>query len=175
MYKMIAAVDNVGGIGKDGSMPWGNIKEDLQFFEQQTKNHICVMGRKTYEDILRMKKENQKENKKVKKLLKNRTSYVLSKDENFEPEGASQVFSVEQVQQKHPDQDIFILGGQGIFEQYLKYTSVVYCTVIDNNYNCDTFFPVENLDGMFKIEDGEQTETAEGLALYFMTYQNQFL
>ena len=45
---MIAAIDETGGIGKDGRIPW-DYSEDRAFFKVQTLGHPLVVGRKTFE------------------------------------------------------------------------------------------------------------------------------
>ena len=35
IINLIVAVDNLFGIGCCNAMPWGNIKEDMQFLEKQ--------------------------------------------------------------------------------------------------------------------------------------------
>ena len=49
-YGVLAAVDLDRGFAKSGKIPW-NYPDDLVWFKQLTTNQICVMGRKTYEDI----------------------------------------------------------------------------------------------------------------------------
>ena len=45
---MIAAIDEAGGIGKDGRIPW-DCPEDRAFFKAQTMGHPLVVGRRTFE------------------------------------------------------------------------------------------------------------------------------
>ena len=52
---LIAAVDSNGGIGKNGKLPW-NIPQDMKHFKEITSNSTCIMGRKTYFDMLEMMK-----------------------------------------------------------------------------------------------------------------------
>ena len=44
----IAAIDEAGGIGKNGGIPWNNA-EDRAFFKAQTMGHPLIVGRKTFE------------------------------------------------------------------------------------------------------------------------------
>ena len=53
--EIIVAVDEDGGFGKDGKIPW-HYSEDLKHFKEVTTGHVCIMGRKTYEDMLEMRK-----------------------------------------------------------------------------------------------------------------------
>ena len=49
-YKIIAAVCQKRGIGKDGTLPW-KIVEDMKFFSKLTKGNgknAIIMGKKTW-------------------------------------------------------------------------------------------------------------------------------
>ncbi len=45
---LIAAIDEAGGIGKDGRIPW-DCPEDRAFFKTQTMGHPLLVGRRTFE------------------------------------------------------------------------------------------------------------------------------
>ena len=59
-------------IGRAGDLPW-HLPEDLKFFKRTTSGHPIVMGRKTYESIG--------------KPLPKRQNIVLTRDENWAPDG----------------------------------------------------------------------------------------
>ena len=50
MFKAIMAVDDKGGISRDGSMPWPKNSSDLKWFKKNTLNAVVIMGRATWED-----------------------------------------------------------------------------------------------------------------------------
>ena len=91
---IIVAVDESGGFGKGGKIPW-NIPEDMKHFQEVTKGGVCIMGRKTYEDMLAMttirkEKEAAKETgsppttselqRTITEILPGRTSFVVTRD-----------------------------------------------------------------------------------------------
>ena len=51
MMKMILALDELGGLGKDGSIPWPFLKGDMKNFVKETKGTVCIMGRKTFDSL----------------------------------------------------------------------------------------------------------------------------
>jgi dihydrofolate reductase len=175
---IIVAVDLAGGFAKDYQIPWKGepyAKEDLKQFQQLTKGHVVVMGRHTYEEILVMKHQRTRtvENSPVmaitsnEPLLSNRTSYVLSRNPEFEPIGAIKkdelikVLQDEQVQGK----TVFILGGQKLFIESFSRVKNVYLTIVKHYFNCDKIFPTQILTRHFAIKDGKETDE-----LYFVHY-----
>ena len=166
--EMIVAVDQGGGFGKDGEIPWKNepfAKADMKWFQEKTKNKHLIFGRRTYEEILAMKKTTSEV------LLPNRTSYVLSRDPNFSPRGATRITDHTQVSEDSLTRsDIIICGGEQLYTQFIPLVQVVYVTIIKDYYNCDRFFPITYLDTHFNIMNGEQKND-----MYFMTYVRKHL
>jgi dihydrofolate reductase len=50
MINALFAVDQYGGMGFNGTLPWPHNSVDLANFKQLTDTHIVVMGRKTWDD-----------------------------------------------------------------------------------------------------------------------------
>lgn len=118
------------GIGKDNSIPWGLIKEDMALFKVITFGHTVLMGRKTWESL-------------PKKPLTFRKNLVLTRTLTPPSEGAEYITSIEEA-----PKDSVILGGSEIYKLALdlNLVNVVIATVVKNtNFECDKFFP--KLDG----------------------------
>ena len=133
-YKIIVAVDEKGGIGKDNKIPW-NYPEDLQYFSEITKGNgknSVIMGRKTWDSL-----------PKKYKPLPHRNNIVLSKV------GYSK---------KNCDTEIdfydenWVIGGSQIYNLFLPEVSHIYLTKIPGDYNCDTFFDISYLKKNFILE-----------------------
>ena len=52
MIRAIMAVDDSGGVSKNGSMPWPKNSGDLSWFKQNTLNQVVIMGRLTWIDSM---------------------------------------------------------------------------------------------------------------------------
>ena len=52
MISIIVAVAKNRVIGKNGDIPW-HLPDDLRHFAQITKGHTVIIGRKTYESIIK--------------------------------------------------------------------------------------------------------------------------
>lgn len=167
---IIVAVDSEGGFGKGGKIPW-NIPEDMKHFMSTTKGGVCIMGRKTYEDMLERTKVRRNKNKtkgKINEILPGRECYVVTSNEGYKAEGATAVTDIRAAihsLQEEDKREIFILGGWRAFVEALSFATTVHMTVIKGDpYDCDVFFPVDALN-RFKITKGEETDE-----LMFVTY-----
>lgn len=166
---IIIAVDYEGGFGKSGKIPW-YFPEDLKHFKNTTKGHPCVMGRKTYVDMLEMRKARSKEKDQViSEILPGRQSFVVTSNSSFNAPGASVVPGIREAVQSLDNGDnrtIFVLGGYRMFIEALNWVDHIYMTLVNGSYDCDRFFPVDRINKKFTIVSGEETEN-----LKFITYK----
>lgn len=163
MKAIIVAVDNTWGIGKNGSIPW-HFKEDFKWFKEQTKNSSIIMGYNTFHELAL--KFNYYEKK---KLLPNRMAYVISSraiegSETVKTGFTSINDAISHSEKYYPDNNIFLIGGNKIFEEGLPLVDTVFLTKISENYDCDVFFPQSKFEeikfinsDMKKVEDIDLT------------------
>jgi len=124
----IFAVDNNGGMGLNGSLPWPHNANDLANFQKLTKNNVVVMGRKTWDD------------EKMPKPLKGRTVYVAS----HRPAPYAVTFHGDiipkllDLEEQHKDKQIFIIGGPQLIQEASPILDRVYLTHFKNSYKVDT-------------------------------------
>ena len=72
---------------------------------------------------------------------------VLSRGEGDLGKGVIRCGSLEEGLEecaKYPTEDVYVIGGQEIYEAFLPYCQVAHVTWIDYAYDADTYFP--NLD-----------------------------
>ncbi len=130
MINIIVATDINNGIGINNQLPW-HFKSDMKFFKIKTTgegNNAIVMGKNTFLSI--------------RKPLPNRDNLILSStltgNNVFKNINDLLLF----IQNKKYD-DVWIIGGETIYKQFLNLPNVVnniYVTRIQNLYNCDAFF-----------------------------------
>ena len=158
MISIIVAVAENGVIGDKNSLLW-HISEDLKHFKAITSGHPVVMGRKTYESLGRP--------------LPGRTNVVVTRQE-IEIEGCRVVHSLEEALAQFPaDEEIFIIGGESIYRQFLPYCDTAYVTKIDHAYDADTHFP--NLDEMpeWEMTEAGEEQTSFDLEFVFTKYERK--
>ena len=127
---MIAAVGKNLELGKDNKLIWP-IKEDLQFFKEQTMGKPVVMGRKTLSSLP--------------KLLPGRKHIILTtQNSDWEDERIIIVHTKEELLKYIEDygKEVMIIGGASIYSQMLEYSDKLILTEIDaEEKNADTYFP----------------------------------
>ena len=140
MISCLVAVEKNQGIGCNGSMPWPHLKGDMKWFKEKTINQIVIMGRKTWQSI-------------GSKNLKNRTNIVISSQFLQEPDRcfSSPSKALNFCQTFLPENEIFIIGGSTIYDQFINLIDRFYITEIDHQYECDTYFNLEYVKKNFTI------------------------
>lgn len=127
MISLIVAHDKNHVIGYENGMPW-HLPGDLQYFKEMTMGKPIIMGRKTFESIGRP--------------LPGRRNIVITRNENYAAEGIETVASLNAALQLVQDvPEIMIIGGAQIFEQAMSIAEKLYITLIDHEFNGDTYFP----------------------------------
>ena len=126
---IIAAIGKNRELGKDNRLLW-HISEDLKRFKKLTTGHPIIMGRKTFDSIGR--------------VLPDRVNVVVTRDESFKQDDALVCHSLKDAIEKAEtieNDEIFIIGGGQIFEQIIKFADRLYLTIVEGEYEADTFFP----------------------------------
>lgn len=144
---IIVAVDKNWAIGYQNKLLI-SIPEDMRFFREETTNKVVVMGKHTLQSFPGGRP------------LKNRINIVLTTDRNYKVDDAIVVHSMDDALEeikKYKSEDVYIIGGASIYNQFLDYCDVAHITKIDYSYQADTYFP--NLDEKKDwVVDGESDE-----------------
>lgn len=118
------AVDRV--IGLENAMPW-HLPADLAWFKRNTLNKPVVMGRKTYASLGQP--------------LPGRRNIVLSRHPG-DDDRVTWVGSVtEALAAAGESEEIMVIGGGKIYQQFLPRANRLYLTHIDAELDGDTYFP----------------------------------
>lgn len=144
IISLVAAVDSKNGIGLNGKMPWGHIREDMEFFRGLTTGSTVIMGRVTFESL-------------GNKPLPNRKNIVISSTANvayyFKYDNLFYESSLENaLLGLLSENQIFIIGGESIYKKAIDYADRIFLTHIDKDYHCDRFFPNVN-ENIFRKEE----------------------
>ena len=130
MITLIAAVNHNMLLGKDNNMPW-HVKEDLQFFKQQTLHKYVLMGRKTFESLP--------------SVLKDRTIYLLTNNKDYQviASNVHLIFDINQLIErfKQSKDTLMVAGGGEIYKQMMPYAQTILLSKIDDHQHGDVYFP----------------------------------
>lgn len=139
--ELIVAVDEGGGIGRNGSMLY-SIPEDLKRFKSITMGKVLLMGRGTFFSLP------------GRKPLPGRINCVLSRNaealREMYPAGEWGPFfypDEESFFAEHGDKSIMVIGGGEVYAQFMPMCSRAYVTEIGAKMPADAFF---RLDGNWK-------------------------
>jgi dihydrofolate reductase len=129
MICAIFTIDQVGGMGLKGSMPWPHHPEDMAWFRELTEGHVVIMGRKTWDDP------------KMPKPMPKRINYVVTN----RPIGVRGVHTlsgnwlqrIPEIEQLHLGKKIFIIGGPELIEAAKPITDFAYVSYRRGNFRCD--------------------------------------
>ncbi len=124
--EIVVAVTKNNVIGQDGDMPW-HLPADLAHFKKLTTDHVIVMGRRTWESIGRP--------------LPNRVNIVITRQANYEAEGATVVHSLKEAESVAGDRRVFVIGGGEIYREAMPHCECLHITRIDTTLAGDTSFP----------------------------------
>ena len=180
--KMIVAVCQGNGIGKDNNLPW-RLKADLAHFAKMTKSTIdfskknaVIMGRKTWEPLPARVRP-----------LKNRINIVLSRQSpsSLNTADHEDVFVCQDYEEalklvdnmKAKIESCWIIGGSSIYQEAMNHPRLekVYLTRILKDYDCDTFFPAQSLENKWKLSSDKmvqsQVQTEDDTQFQFEVYE----
>ena len=144
---LIAAMANNRVIGKDNDMPW-HMPADLKHFKAVTMGKPVVMGRKTFESIGRP--------------LPGRQNVVISRNKDWHHDGVLVATSTEEALAFLKDaQEIMVIGGGHVYQQFLPLASRLYLTFIDLEVEGDTFFPDWKAVGNWQQTDLQEYSSDE--------------
>lgn len=162
------------GIGKNGELLF-HIPEDLKIFKQKTINNTVIMGRKTFESLPGNTLED--------KLLKDRRNIIITKDKNFNVDGAIICNNINNIFRlmkfKIIDYDkTWIIGGESIYKLFLPYCKFAEITKVEDpnaqNIKPDVFFPNLDVNPDWKIHISyNEPRYYKGLCYKYYVYVNK--
>ncbi len=99
-----------------------------------TSGHTVIMGRKTFESLA--------------KPLAERLNIVITASKEYRPPpGSARVLVAGSLDealaaaQSAGDSEVFIIGGGQVYRQALPLADKLYLTIVDADFDADTFFP----------------------------------
>lgn len=124
---MIAAIGKNNELGKGNDLIW-HFRDDMKFFRTTTTGSTVIMGRKTFDSLPG--------------ALPNRRNIVITRNADFHADNVEVVSSVDEALRISSDDNVFIIGGGKIYEEFLKYADKLYLTEIEADCDdAEIYFP----------------------------------
>lgn len=159
LISIIVAVSTNGVIGKDNQLIW-RLPDDLKRFKSLTIGHPIIMGRKTFESIG--------------KPLPGRTSIVVTRNPDFQPDGVVITNSLESALDhaaRLNTDEVFIIGGGELYNQVQNFANKLYITEVDTVIDGDTYFEIAEPEKWLETERTAHTaDDRHAFAFNFVDY-----
>jgi len=138
---IIAAVDKNFLIGRENELPW-HLPADLKYFKNITMGKPILMGRKTFESIG--------------KPLPGRRNIVISRQSDFMAQGCEVVSTLDEAIALVANvEEIMIVGGATLFQQFLPRADRLYLTQIDASFEGEIYFPTVDFNDWVLLKKEE--------------------
>lgn len=157
-FNIIVAYCKNFGIGYQNSIPW-NLKKDLKHFRNITLNSHIIMGRLTWESL-------------PFKPLQNRNNIVITSQKI---DDVTCYNTLDESLKNIPidNKKIFVIGGEQLYREAIahKDCELIYVTEINQNFNCDRFFPCINRQ--FSLINHSELFTENEVSFRYLTYKKK--
>ncbi|MFK8083876.1 MAG: dihydrofolate reductase [Granulosicoccus sp.] len=159
---MMMAMDKNRLIGKAGGLPW-HVPGELAYFKRVTLGKPVIMGRKTFESIG--------------KPLPGRTNIVVTRNTDWMAEDVvvrhdldSAVLKAREVclSEATRANEMVVIGGAGLCRDAMAITRRLYLTVIDQEFEGDTWLDSFSWDDwQIASKDVQDVQTTGGLPVTY--------
>ena len=162
---IIVAVDKKWGIGNKGKL-LVSIPRDKKLFREETTGKVIIMGHNTLLSLPGAQP------------LAGRENIVLSRDSSLSIKGATVLNSVDACidylkKNNIKDSDVFVIGGESVYNDFLPYCDVAHVTYIDYEYEADRHFLNLDISNEWSLVLETEEETYFDIPYTFRLYKRK--
>ena len=162
---IIVAVDKKWGIGNKGKL-LVSIPRDKKLFREETTGKVIIMGHNTLLSLPGAQP------------LAGRKNIVLSRDKSLSIKGATVLNSVDACidylrKNNIQDSDVFVIGGESVYNDFLPYCDVAHITYIDYEYEADRHFLNLDISNEWSLVLETEEETYFDIPYTFRLYKRK--
>ena len=162
---IIVAVDKKWGIGNKGKL-LVSIPRDKKLFREETTGKVIIMGHNT---LLSLPGSQP---------LAGRDNIVLSRDSSLSIKGATVLNSVDACidylnKNNIKDSDVFVIGGESVYNDFLPYCDIAHITYIDYEYEADRHFLNLDISNEWSLVLETEEETYFDIPYTFRLYKRK--
>lgn len=172
---IIVAVDKNWTIGCKGKLLY-KLPLDMRFFKETTMGKTIIVGRKTLESFPNQEPLPKRLNIILSKTLAKENPQKYTNFNNSLV--VSSIPKLFEVLKNFSQNDLYIVGGETIYEQLLPYAKLAYVTKIDSVTTFkDNLNYFENLDTnpSWKLIEESPTQITNNIEIQFCKYENLLL
>ena len=162
---IIVAVDKKWGIGNKGKL-LVSIPRDKKLFREETTGKVIIMGHNTLLSLPGAQP------------LAGRENIVLSRDKSLSIKGATVLNSVDACmdylkKNNIKDSDVFVIGGESVYNDFLPYCDIAHITYIDYEYEADRHFLNLDMSNEWSLVLETEEETYFDIPYTFRLYKRK--
>ena len=162
---IIVAVDKKWGIGNKGKI-LVSIPRDKKLFREETTGKVIIMGHNTLLSLPGAQP------------LAGRKNIVLSRDKSLSIKGATVLNSVDACidylrKNNIKDSDVFVIGGESVYNDFLPYCDIAHITYIDYEYEADRHFLNLDISNEWSLVLETEEETYFDIPYTFRLYKRK--
>ncbi|HKM35072.1 MAG TPA: dihydrofolate reductase [Lachnospiraceae bacterium] len=157
---IVVTVDENWAIGNKGSRLL-QIPADQRNFQKLTTGKTVVLGRKTQQDLPQGIPFYYCQN------------IILSKNPSYHIKGGEVVHSLDELREllkDAPETDIYVCGGNSLYEQLFPYCDTAYVTMIEKSYEANEHIPNLDRDSQWQLTEESEEQTYFDMTYYFRKY-----
>ena len=152
--RAIAAIDSERGFANETGIPW-KLPTDHKYYRDTVRGGVVLMGYGTY--INHTDKIHKRE------------EYVLTSRTEQLRDGFVAVNSLSKFI-KNQTEDIWVLGGQQVFEEVLPDLDELYLTQVHGDFDCTRHFPAYK--DMFRLVQQAEVIRENGIDFHYEIWEN---
>lgn len=145
MISIIVAASDNNVIGHLNAIPW-YLPRDLKNFKALTVGNTAVMGRKTFDSIMT----------RLGKPLPDRKTVIITHQKDFAaPPECVIASSWEDAMEKTKGEEVFVSGGEAIYEMALPHADRLYLTRVHMQSGGDIMLPITDFSDWNLVHEEE--------------------
>lgn len=169
MINIIVARNDNNAIGKDNQLLY-HISKDLKHFKILTTGHKVIMGTKMFLSLPDTKPLTGRDNIILTRNEKDFVDKIASIHPYSNFDNLIVCTDLQDLINTYKDskEEVFVIGGSEIYNQFLPYANRIYLTQIKDNLEGDKYFEFNKDD--FDLEEFEERTSKDGLVYRFENY-----
>lgn len=154
MIKALFAIDDVGSMGYNNSLPWPRNKEDMIWFKTITEGQVVAMGKNTFQSSDMPTPLPKRKNVVF-------ANQFIDNNDIKQVKGSIPDALIYLQNEMYEDNDIFVIGGPTILMQARPVIKEAFITRIPGEFLSDTKIDIDDFLVNFRLIEVETLNTCE--------------